>query len=753
MPVYSVILQETIMFGIILYGGSFQDNLLNRFARDDLKSVLSAAQDIDAVKEIASTITEITYAGHSSANLLSKGHSITNHTPAELADSISKKYGQGDKTNLTDFYLASCEAGLKQENSPSFAEKFSREMFNRGFTSLQVHAICSPISDTPMTGMILETVGDINEEMKINSWGYKSTSDEARDKAINDEMTCLSAEKDKLTTKLGTQLGRLERTQTVIESECVTTALNELEQEQKGLRVPICNDVNYKEEMGQSYNTFVNGVQKARMCAEVSEAIIFLSDIKKRLPKAGNLKINQAINTLRASPGELKAPECEFIAKLKTQLPPKKQVTLQQKKINEWVDVSIKVKEAVIVYNSELGKSQTQNIFVKFLIDIGIVPDALNTARANKSTAEANQAKFRNENSALDSNEDFMNACKKSVKMRLQNAEIKMSEMKKDKNKEGFFVKLAKQIGIIPDPLPQAENAVKAIREQLNEVNNSLNTINITREQSITDAINNSVYSAIDTIVSASAVVGAVASAVVDAGAKIVGQAANKVANILLSPAPAPAPALASDKSSKAKAKDTVETYLQENSNKNKDSKKMAVVTALKKYMDNGCTADNWALVDTALNHLTSSQRGSSKIPEMVANVKASYPVQNNATPVHMSSSSNTQGPVNVAKKVPTDDVLTSLKWLENKKMELSEKFRSGNLNAADLKKSIDYINGAIAALTNTPSMERQDIDAMMKTSDTSLFGIQKGLSATLWRTHQSTSEINGTTLRGIITH
>ena len=258
------------MDGLILHGGSFLDSLYTRLMGDDLHDVLKSAQNITEVRTIAPSVGNITFAGHSSKNLIRPGRSVTDHSPKDLAGMILQKYGE-DKTKLTDFYLASCEVGLT-ENGTSFAKEFSKEMHELGFTALKVHAICSPEGSQP-TGMIVETLGPIDDRLRINSWCYKSSKDDERDQAIKVEIDKLEKQTADIDAQLGMQIKRDYRTQLKTQKNTIKTTISKLEQEQETLRLYVCKKVNYKEEMNQPYNTFLNGVQQALMSQEVADAI------------------------------------------------------------------------------------------------------------------------------------------------------------------------------------------------------------------------------------------------------------------------------------------------------------------------------------------------------------------------------------------------------------------------------------------------------------------------------------------------
>src|SRR3990167_2303979 len=66
---------------------------------------------------------------------------IGEQTPVQLAKQFAEKLSKTDKSQLTDIYLISCEAGM---GKPSLAQQFAREMSNKGFDNLRVHAVAHP---------------------------------------------------------------------------------------------------------------------------------------------------------------------------------------------------------------------------------------------------------------------------------------------------------------------------------------------------------------------------------------------------------------------------------------------------------------------------------------------------------------------------------------------------------------------------------------------------------------------------------
>jgi hypothetical protein len=270
----------------------------NDLALDD---VLKKSKELGGLESIDSKISSITFAGHSAANLFSQGQNVSSNSPQQLADEIAKKY-EGSKTNLTEFYLLSCEAGLSINEKPSFAEEFAKKMFDKGFTALKVHAFTNPISQQPMTGMLVQTHGVIDEDVHVSSWCYKSPEDENRDRNI--ERQIVELEK------------KIELTRQPSDRRDLRDGVKSLREEQEKLRIYVCNNKKYMEAMNQPSNTFVVAknvkgdlvVSRTPMTEEVARAIKWLKDRQSKFlleedPDRAYI-VQEAIRRLETTPNQ-----------------------------------------------------------------------------------------------------------------------------------------------------------------------------------------------------------------------------------------------------------------------------------------------------------------------------------------------------------------------------------------------------------------------------------------------------------------
>jgi hypothetical protein len=239
-------------------------------AGDDLTEILDKSRDLDSVQpNDIQGVTSITFTGHSNNAWfgLSDKKNVSSISPQDLAKSLEAKIiNPNDKKQLTDFYLLSCEAGLSQPNTPSFAQRFSEEMHKLGFTNLKVHAMTNPATKTAATGMVVEIQGPVGPDALISSWCYQSEWKEKRDGEIKAQISELenSIKEKKLRLKAG--------------KDKIAT----LKKEQESLRLYVCRSKPYTEVMGQENNTFVNGKVQAQMSEAVVNTLEWLRAYEKK---------------------------------------------------------------------------------------------------------------------------------------------------------------------------------------------------------------------------------------------------------------------------------------------------------------------------------------------------------------------------------------------------------------------------------------------------------------------------------------
>ena len=270
---------------LILHGKGMIDEVLTIWEPNTLQQIEASGTHVHDLKSISPDITEITFVGHSNDNPglleLSSNKAVSGHGATAMAKLISSKYGQSDKTKLTDFYLLSCEAGLRVNNEPSFAERFATQMRAQGFTNLKVHACTCPPGITP-AGMRVEIPSvPLTDKTKINAYYYKSAADEKRDKK--------------------------------------TYPRNNVMAQNSPYRTYVFKDKNYKEEMKKPLHT----IQAKTMSEDVVAAIDFLgsalSRLKNTAPKDHRVaRIEKALKTLKADPDKTIDEIIDIVTKIKS---------------------------------------------------------------------------------------------------------------------------------------------------------------------------------------------------------------------------------------------------------------------------------------------------------------------------------------------------------------------------------------------------------------------------------------------------
>lgn len=234
--------------------------------KHQVSELLKETLVLSNLQTISQEYSSIVLVGHSSDQILTKGKNISFMSAQDLAETISKKYN-GDKTQLTDFFLISCEAGMSKDKKQSFAEIFSIEMQSKGFNNLRVHAMTPP-PDKEVSGMIVQTHGTVNDDLYISAWAYNQQKDEEEDVKLTQELQgkLQSLEhkeqeynnrtKKNSQKELGDILAlRQKNTQLRSEISALKIEINDIEKKQDKLRLYTCSNQPYQEALSEPSNT------------------------------------------------------------------------------------------------------------------------------------------------------------------------------------------------------------------------------------------------------------------------------------------------------------------------------------------------------------------------------------------------------------------------------------------------------------------------------------------------------------------
>ena len=137
-------------------------------------------------KHIGSDSGPIFYMGHTDDTQ----KKIGDMTPKELAKKFADGVSPGNRKQVKDLYLISCEAGLLPD--PSLAKQLSIELKKQGFTNLKIHAVSSsPVRDAPgMYVQVITNQGIFSNAALGSIQAYAYTTDQAgkRRKEIDDKL-------------------------------------------------------------------------------------------------------------------------------------------------------------------------------------------------------------------------------------------------------------------------------------------------------------------------------------------------------------------------------------------------------------------------------------------------------------------------------------------------------------------------------------------------------------------------------------
>lgn len=205
---------------------------------------------------------------------------IGDKTPTELADGFKamfSKKSKGEKENLTDIFLISCEAGM---GNPSLAQQFAAAMVDKGFLNIKIHAVAHPDGMTFGGGVEVTTrTGAWTGGKKGQVTGYYYGNQEAKEYAQYESLT-----------RKKIRLRTLEEKQQLVQ---LKTKYNDF----KPVIITLVTDL---EDMRDPYNTFNTDGPEARLSTDMAFTLSFLKKAKKPLEIGGSNEILAVLDKMIA---------------------------------------------------------------------------------------------------------------------------------------------------------------------------------------------------------------------------------------------------------------------------------------------------------------------------------------------------------------------------------------------------------------------------------------------------------------------
>ncbi|MDF1828345.1 MAG: hypothetical protein P1U39_08715 [Legionellaceae bacterium] len=213
---------------------------------------------------------------------------IGERTPEKLADAFSVMFSnKQDRTNVTDIYLISCEAGM---GSPSLAQKFARAMMKKGFSNIKIHAVAHP--EGPLIGGGVEVTtrpgtadgGKVGKVGQVTGYYYATQES----KAYHDYKAIGAILKSDRTSEQKTLFNQLKP-----DFEKLT------DKQKEKLREGKINLVTDFEEMKEPHNTFTASGPQSIISTDMAITLSFLKRRKNSLLNlGGETNVTHAIDTL-----------------------------------------------------------------------------------------------------------------------------------------------------------------------------------------------------------------------------------------------------------------------------------------------------------------------------------------------------------------------------------------------------------------------------------------------------------------------